>query len=286
MSENNFWDAWGAIGNTLASGAVVWQGYLTRGALKVSRLMTADAIRSRLDSQAPAITLQLSPPLWEPLAATNGNTGMPCNPWPHGHTWHFPAEQDGSNRLVLQQVLVLENLSDRRMQARFVGDLVVADEDRRPTAAGVIVLEPGETSRDVYLQREFTIKELSENFTAKQAEQELPHKVLDTVTAEDDRDNGSTDRWDLVLTGCRPAGPRPGRSVEDRAVAHDRGIGTAYPGLRPAAVTAAHSLGLTDQGDPTPRSGRSVAARHPLACRGRAHGATVKACRRSSRSGS
>lgn len=55
---------------------------------------------------------------------------------------------------------------------------------------------------DVYLQREFTIKELSENFTAKQAGQELPHKVLGTVTAQDDRDNGSTDRWDLVLTGC------------------------------------------------------------------------------------
>lgn len=135
---------------------------------------------------------------------------MPCNPWPQGHTWHFPAEQDGASRLVLQQVLVLENLSDRREQARFDGDLVVADEDRRPTAAGVILLEPGETSRDVYLQREFTIKELSENFTAKRAGQELPHNVLGTVTVEDDRDNGSTDRWGLVLTGC-PVDPVPDR---------------------------------------------------------------------------
>ncbi|MFD3504579.1 hypothetical protein [Streptomyces sp. NPDC058678] len=128
---------------------------------------------------------------------------MPCNPWLQGHTWHFPEQQEGANRLVLQQVLVLENLSDRRVQARFDGDLVVAEVDRRPTAAGVIVLEPGETSPDVYLQREFTIKELSENFTAKQAGQELPHKVLGTVTAEDDRDNGSTDRLDLVLIGGR-----------------------------------------------------------------------------------
>ncbi|WP_405633161.1 hypothetical protein OG933_43970 [Streptomyces sp. NBC_00016] len=127
---------------------------------------------------------------------------MPCNTWPQGHRWHFPADQDGANRLVLQQVLVLENLSDRRVEARFDGDLVVADEDWRPSPAGVIVLEPGESSPKIYLQRDFTLKELSENFTAKQAGQELPHKVLGTVTVADDRDNVSTDRWDLVLTGC------------------------------------------------------------------------------------
>lgn len=207
MSET-FWVALGSICTALAFGGVVWQGYLTRGALKVSQLMTADAIRSRLDSQAPEVILKLSAPQWDPLAATS--SGMPCNPWPPGHTWHFPGEQDGANRLVLQQILVLENLSDRRVQARFDGDLVVADEDRRPTAAGVILLEPGGTSRDVYLQREFTIKELSENFTAEQAGQELPHKVLGTVTALDDRDNGSTDRWDLVLTGS-PVLPVPDR---------------------------------------------------------------------------
>jgi hypothetical protein len=34
--------------------------------------------------------------------------------------------------------------------------------------------------------------------------------VLGTVTVEDDRDNGSTDRWDLVLTGC-PVEPVPDR---------------------------------------------------------------------------
>ncbi|MFI6434943.1 hypothetical protein [Streptomyces sp. NPDC050759] len=32
--------------------------------------------------------------------------------------------------------------------------------------------------------------------------------MLGTVTAQDDRDNGSTDRWDLVLTGC-PVEPVP-----------------------------------------------------------------------------
>ncbi|MFC1431444.1 hypothetical protein ACEZDB_12405 [Streptacidiphilus sp. N1-3] len=168
--------------------------------MKVSQLIAADGIRSRLDAQAPEVTVKVSPPPWEPLAWTN--TGMPCNTWPHGHTWHFPAEQQGSNRIALQQVLVVENKSDRRVQARFDGDLVVADDNRRPTAIGVLLLEPGESSPEVYLQRDFTIKELSGNFAAREAGQELPHRVLGSVTVEDDRDNGSTDRWDLVLTGC------------------------------------------------------------------------------------
>ncbi|MFE2381096.1 hypothetical protein [Streptomyces misionensis] len=205
--SDTFWTAVGAIGGTLAFFGVVWQAYLTQRALKVSQLMTADAIRSRLDSQAPDVTLELSTPPWEPLAWTN--MGMPCNTWPVGKTWHFPAEQEGSNRLVLQQILVLKNLSDRRVQARFDGDLVVVSENR-PTAASVLLLEPGETSPDVYLQRDFTIKELSENFEARQANRELPHQVRGTVTVEDDRDNGSTDRWDLVLTGA-PIEPVPDR---------------------------------------------------------------------------
>src|SRR5262249_56615261 len=70
--------------------------------------------------------------------------------------------------------------------------------------------ERGESSPEVYLQREFTIKQLAENHAAKQAGQELPHQVRGSVTVEDDRDNGSTDRWDLVLTGC-PVEPVPDR---------------------------------------------------------------------------
>ncbi|GGP32395.1 hypothetical protein GCM10018980_68520 [Streptomyces capoamus] len=206
MSET-FWTGLGAVGGTLAFFGVVWQAYLTHRALKVSQLMTADAIRSRLDAQAPDVSLELSTPPWEPRAWTS--MGMPCNTWPAGHTWHFPAEQEGSNRLVLQQILILKNQSDRRIQARFDGDLVAVSENR-PTAAGVLLLEPGETSPDIYLQRDFTIKELSENFEARQAGLELPHQVRGTVTVEDDRDNGSTDRWDLVLTGC-PVEPVPDR---------------------------------------------------------------------------
>ncbi|MEW1583403.1 hypothetical protein AB0407_35810 [Streptomyces microflavus] len=208
MSET-FWTAVGAIGGTLAFGGVIWQAYLTRGALTVSQLMAADAIRSRLDSQAPDVDLKLDPPRWDPYAWNN--TGMPCSAWPPGQTWHFPAEQDGANRLVLQQVMTLENHSERRVQVRFEGDLVVS-LDGRPTAAGVLLLEPGDRTPEVFLQRDFTIKQLSENYEARQVGEALPHQVRGSVTVEDDRDNGSTDRWDLVLTGC-PIEPDPDRDA-------------------------------------------------------------------------
>ncbi|WP_411119897.1 hypothetical protein [Streptomyces sp. 058-1L] len=82
--------------------------------------------------------------------------------------------------------------------------------DGRPTAVGLLLLEPGDRTPEVFLQRDFTIKELSENYRARQAGEELPHQVRGSVTVEDDRDNGSTDRWDLVLTGC-PVEPVPDR---------------------------------------------------------------------------
>ncbi|NWF27516.1 hypothetical protein HW130_14795 [Streptomyces sp. PKU-EA00015] len=55
--SDTFWDALGATGGTLAFGGVVFAG-LTRASLEVSQPMTADAIRSRLDSQAPGVTLK------------------------------------------------------------------------------------------------------------------------------------------------------------------------------------------------------------------------------------
>ncbi|MFD3728861.1 hypothetical protein [Streptomyces sp. NPDC058671] len=204
MSET-FWTAVGAIGGSLAFGGVIWQARLTRQSVRISQLMTADAIRSRLDSQAPDIILKLDPPPFPPQAWNN--SGMPCNTWPAGHRWHFPADQDGANRLVLQQVLVLENRSAQRVEARFEGDLVL-DRDNRPTAADVLLLEPGETTPQIYLQRDFTIKQLSENYQARQDGLELPHQVRGSITVGDDRDNGSTDRWDLALTGS-PVHPVP-----------------------------------------------------------------------------
>lgn len=207
------WIALGAIGSTLGFGVIGWQAFLTAQqgrqngeTLKIAQLIATEAIRARLDGQAPAVTVKLSPPPWEPLAWTPN--GMPINNWPHGHTWHFPKDQDGSNRIVLQQTLVAENRSDSRVQVKFDGDLVIPDSGRRPHPAGMLIMEAGDKTAEVYLQRDFTIKELAENYAARQAGQELPHKVTGTVTVDDDRDNGSTDQWNLLLTGC-PVEPVP-----------------------------------------------------------------------------
>ena len=51
---------------------------------------------------------------------------------------------------------------------------------------------------------------MADNHEAGQAGEDLPHQVRGSVTVEDDRDNGSTDRWDLTLTGC-PVQPVPDR---------------------------------------------------------------------------
>ncbi|MGW1267432.1 hypothetical protein [Streptomyces sp. NPDC002491] len=214
MSETfrseTFWTAVGALGTMFALFAVVWQSAMTLASLRISRQMAADSIRSRLDSQAPEVTLALDDPIWEPRAWNT--TGMPCSTWPPGHTWHFPEQQDGSNRLVLQQTAVLENLSQRRVQVRCEGDLFVADDDNRDVPAGVFLVEPGGRSPELYLQRNFTIKQLADNYAARENGRELPYRVVASVTVEDDRDNGSTDRWDLLLTGC-PVEPVPGRDA-------------------------------------------------------------------------
>ncbi|MBK3584691.1 hypothetical protein JHN49_13490 [Streptomyces sp. MBT57] len=96
MSET-FWTAVGAIGATLAFGGVIWQACLTRGALTVSQLMAADAIRSRLDSQAPDVDLKLDPPRWDPYAWNN--TGMPCNAWPPATRGTSPQIREGKTVL-------------------------------------------------------------------------------------------------------------------------------------------------------------------------------------------
>lgn len=86
----------------------------------------------------------------------------------------------------------------------------MADKNSRPSAAGVLLLEPGEKSPEGYLQRDFTITELSENFRAKQASQELLHKVLGMMAG-----GGRPRQQEYGSVGSRadrlpgPAGPRP-----------------------------------------------------------------------------
>ena len=60
------------------------------------------------------------------------------------------------------------------------------------------------------LQKDFTIKELAENWDAHQAGEPLPHRVQGVITVHDDRDNGVTNTWNVELTGW-PVEPHPTR---------------------------------------------------------------------------
>ncbi|MEV7513199.1 hypothetical protein AB0O57_35120 [Streptomyces sp. NPDC091201] len=132
---------------------------------------------------------------------------MPVNPWPNGHKWHFPAAQD--ERIVLQAYIAVENIGQSHVTVDFQGDLYfVADE--RPIVTASRLLSSRESIWSLVLQKDFTIKELSENYEARQEGRPLPHRVVGTITAHDGRDNGVTDEWHFELTGC------PVRPVEER----------------------------------------------------------------------
>jgi len=51
-------------------------------------------------------------------------------------------------------------------------------------------------------QAHFTAKESSENYKAREQGQPPQHRATGTISVRNDRDNGTTDTWDLSLTGC------------------------------------------------------------------------------------
>lgn len=184
--------------------AVAWQSFLTRSGVDVSQAVLLAGDRGRLDDRAPEVSVRLEEPTWPLLAWSH--LGMPCNPWPNNHDWHFPERED--QRTVFQAAVVLENLSNRAVEARFEGDFAVAAEDNRVLRAPSPIIVPARDDAGtagqvrVFLQAEFTAKELSENYEAREQGRPLPHQAAGTISVRDDRDNGTTDTWDLSLTGC------------------------------------------------------------------------------------
>ncbi|AWZ05126.1 MULTISPECIES: hypothetical protein [unclassified Streptomyces] len=217
--SDTFWTALSATATAAAFFAVTWRSILTRRALGTaqqalatadqaliaSQAVALDAARTRLDGQAPTVSVRIHEVPWPPLAWTPH--GMPVNPWPNGYEWHFPAMQE--ERIVLQACIEVQNHAQSHVTLDCQGDLYVAVE-QRPTAAGSSLLFPEQRVRRLFLQKDFTIKELSENYEAQQAGRPLPHRVEGSITVHDGRDNGVTDAWDLELTGC------PVRPVEER----------------------------------------------------------------------
>ncbi|MDX3067089.1 hypothetical protein PV518_33780 [Streptomyces sp. ND04-05B] len=222
MSETE-WAAIGSIATAAGFLVVAWQSYLTRKAVKVSQdalevaqnalvaseTVAIDAARARLDAQAPAVSVRLTDIEWPPYAWTP--SGMPVGHWPAGYEWHFPEKEN--ERIVLQARVVLENKGDRYVNVEYDGDLV-KEVERRPQPATPHALWPLQgngLNPNLFLQKEFTVKELSENYEARKEGRPLPHRVTGTITVHDSRDNGVTDVWELELTGC-PVRPHESRA--------------------------------------------------------------------------
>ncbi|WP_330467611.1 hypothetical protein OG547_21155 [Streptomyces longwoodensis] len=218
--SDNFWTALSALATTAAFVVVAWQSVLTRSAvvtaqkalataeraLIASEAVALDAARSRLDERAPEVSVRMHDVPWPPYAWTP--SGMPVNPWPNGYEWYFPAKEN--ERIVLQAGITVQNHGRSHLTLDFEGDLFF-EADHRPRAATSNVLFP-EQSISLFLQKDFTIRELSENYAAHQAGRPLPYRVAGAISARDDRDNGVTDTWDVELTGC-PVKPVEGRDA-------------------------------------------------------------------------
>lgn len=208
------WIAAQAAAGFLAFGAVAWQAYRIRQgnqvahrALIASEAMAIDAARARLDAQAPAVTVRLTEPAWPPHGASQ--FGVIAGEWPAGYEWHFPAKED--ERIVLRARLDIENRNERHVCVEYDGDFVREKGGRRQPVRSHVLGRNQRIGPNLYLQKDFTIKELSENYEARQEDRPLPHRVTGTVTVHDSRDNGVTDAWELELTGC-PVRPDKNRS--------------------------------------------------------------------------
>ncbi|MFD5065398.1 hypothetical protein [Streptomyces sp. NPDC058394] len=204
MSET-FWAALSAIATSAALWVIAWQAILTRKSVQIQAAVALDSARARLDSQAPDVVVQLEDPTWPPLAWSH--MGLPVNPWPHGHIWHFPEREH--ERIVLQTEVVVRHFHSGHLEVTFDGDLV-DDIDGRPRPARSVLLAGEDGEHRVLLYKDFTVKELAENYRAQQDRRPLPHCVQGTITVHDGRDNGVTDTWTLDLTG-NPVQPHESR---------------------------------------------------------------------------
>jgi hypothetical protein len=202
--SDNFWTALSASATAAAFLAVAWQSVLTRNAVKVaqdaliaSEAVALDAARTRLDGHAPHVGMRMTDVPWRPLAWTP--TGMPVGAWPTGYEWHFPAKEN--ERIVLQARIAMKNLGGSHLSVDYDGDLCFAVANRALRASSNLI-SPHEEISNLYLQKDFTVKELSENYQAREEGRPLPHKVTGAISIHDGRDNGVTDTWKFALTGC------------------------------------------------------------------------------------
>ncbi|MEU6367426.1 hypothetical protein ABZ876_17235 [Streptomyces sp. NPDC046931] len=195
-----------AAAAAVATGLVAWQARLARRANASAHAVVIDSAKARLDAEAPDLDVRVLAPEWPPLHDANDSTSHLA-----GDTvWSLPGDEEKT--LVWTLPVDLANRGTRDVEVSISGDIrpvtELADPAWHPGQPIEDFLMPAREPYRFHLQGTLTLRQCADNWGAREQGRPLPHRIAGVVSATDRRDEGVTDRWELVMTGC-PIEPVP-----------------------------------------------------------------------------
>ncbi|BBJ41243.1 hypothetical protein AB0L49_31475 [Streptomyces antimycoticus] len=203
----NGWDVAAAVGTVasaaaaaVATGLVAWQARLARRANASAHAVVIDSAKARLDAEAPDLDVRALAPAWPPLSDAQDSASLPTR----DTVWSFPGDE--RKTLVCTLAVELTNRGTRDVEVTIHGDVrpvnELADPAWQPGRPIEDFLMPGREPYRFHLQGTLTLRQWADNQDAQGQGRPLPHRIAGAVIATDRRDEGITDRWELVMTGC------------------------------------------------------------------------------------
>lgn len=235
-----------AAAAAVATGLVAWQARLARRANASAHAVVIDSAKARLDAEAPDLDVRVLAPAWPPLCDANDSTSHPAG----GTVWLLP--RDEQQTLVCTLPVDLTNRGTRDVEVTISGDVRpvtgFTDPAWRPGQLIEDFLTPGREPYRFHLQGTLTLRQCADNQAAREQGRPLPHRIAGVVIATDRRDEGITDRWELMMTGC-PIEPVPEtenqwRLTADSAVPQWKNL-TVEPVARERTYWISRRRGLT-----------------------------------------
>ncbi|MEU1463658.1 hypothetical protein ABZ467_23725 [Streptomyces sp. NPDC005727] len=195
-----------AAAAAVPTGLVAWQARLARRANASAHAVVIDSAKARLDAEAPDLDVRVLAPAWPPLHDANDSTSHLA-----GDTvWSLPGDEEQT--LVWTLPVDLANRGTRDVEVSISGDIrpvtELADPAWHPGQPIEDFLMPAREPYRFHLQGTLTLRQCADNWAAREQGRPLPHRIAGVVSATDRRDEGITDRWELVMTGC-PIEPVP-----------------------------------------------------------------------------
>jgi hypothetical protein len=155
-----------------------------------------------MDTDAPKVQVvidSMALPLFEPSASAHlGGRAQPVKP---GREWHLP--RDAEQRLLVRLTVRIANRGDSLADVSFGGCIHEDDTNNTALEMSIFPTPPDDHLGTVYfIVANFTIKEWSENWLARQKNKTLPFVATATVTCTDIRDEGVVDTWSWRIGAC------------------------------------------------------------------------------------